>query len=86
MQWQRLRAEREADQLRDCTFSPELVAAPRPALRSQPPLHRRLAELQRRRRHALCAAAQLFRTRQGLWHAWKYYLSKLLIARQCSGL
>lgn len=52
-QWQRLRAEREAEGLRDCTFAPELVAAPRPALRAQPPLHRRLAELQRRRRHAL---------------------------------
>lgn len=51
LQWERLRAEREAEELRDCTFRPALLASPPRAAARHTPLHCRLVELQRNRRH-----------------------------------
>ncbi len=48
MQWERLRAERDEEELRDCTFAP----AVNPSAEPRTPLHRRLSELQRQRRCA----------------------------------
>ncbi|EIE27456.1 hypothetical protein COCSUDRAFT_39121 [Coccomyxa subellipsoidea C-169] len=48
-QWERLRAERDEEELRDCTFAP----AVNPSAEPRTPLHRRLSELQRQRSERL---------------------------------
>ena len=46
LQWERLKAERDKEDLKDCTFAPAVNACAGP----HTPLHRRLSELQRQRR------------------------------------
>ncbi len=47
-QWERLKAEQDKEDLKDCTFAPAVNACAVP----HTPLHRRLSELQRQRRCA----------------------------------
>ncbi|KAK9917945.1 hypothetical protein WJX75_009986 [Coccomyxa subellipsoidea] len=48
-QWERLRAERDKEELKDCTFVPKVNAS----AGTHTPLHRRLSELQRQRSERL---------------------------------
>lgn len=55
LQWERLKAERDKEDLKDCTFAPAVNACAGP----HTPLHRRLSELQRQRRCALTCCLTL---------------------------
>lgn len=48
----RISTENEEKRMKECSFAPKLSATPLPTSKDWTPLHKRLAEIERKRRYA----------------------------------